>query len=50
MAFKIEESENIAGSSACASRGPRKERAERLACQGIEVCVKSKASVTFQPD
>lgn len=40
----------LLGSSGWDSRGPRKERAEQLTCQALEVCVKSKASITFQPE
>lgn len=40
----------LLGSSGWGSCGPCRERAEQLTCQGMEVCVKCKASVIFQPE
>lgn len=40
----------LLGSSGWGSRGQRNKRAEWLTCQGIKVCIKCGASVTFQPE
>lgn len=40
----------LLGSSGWGSCAPYRQRAEWLTCQGMEVCVKCKASVTFQPE